>query len=184
MLLSTLSIRSLSKLLQSADDEVEQALEDLHAILDIPEDHAQPLHLHHPSFRDFLLDRKRCNDDNFWVNQPSAHERLASRCLELMSAPNGLRQDICNLSEPGMYRSEIDESRITASLPPELQYACRYWVDHLERSQCGIKDRGATHRFLETHLLHWIEAMSLIDETGLCVQLVVRLQSLVTVGFP
>ena len=182
-LLSTLSIWSLSKLLQSADDEVGQALEDLHTILNIPEDPAQPLRLHHPSFRDFLLNRKRCNDDSFWVDERSTHEKLVSYCLALMSAPDGLRQDICNLSEPGTRRSEIDESRITASLPPELQYACRYWVDHLERSRRGIEDRDATHRFLETHLLHWLEAMSLIDETGLCVRLVARLQSLVAVGF-
>ena len=184
VLLSTLSVRSLSKLLQSTDDEVGQTLEDLHAILNIPEDPVQPLRLHHPSFRDFLLDRKRCNDDNFWVDKRSTHEKLALRCLELMSAPHGLRQDICNLSEPGMRRSEIDESRITASLPPELQYACRYWADHLECSQRGIEDGDATHRFLEKHFLHWLEAMSLINETGLCVRLVARLQSLVAVCFP
>ncbi|KAK3208224.1 hypothetical protein GRF29_77g3825, partial [Pseudopithomyces chartarum] len=164
-LFSTLSVWSLSKLLQSADDEVGHALEDLHAILNIPEDPAQPLRLHHPSFHEFLLDRNRCNDDNFWVDERSTHEKLASRCLELMAAPHGLRQDICSLSEPGMRRSEMDESRITASLPPELQYACRYWVDHLERSQGSIEDGDATHRFLETHYLHWLEAMSLINET-------------------
>ncbi|KAF2866233.1 hypothetical protein BDV95DRAFT_599236 [Massariosphaeria phaeospora] len=55
----------LNKLLQSADEEVRQALADLHAILNIPVDLAQPLRLHHPSFRDFLLDKKRCDDDNF-----------------------------------------------------------------------------------------------------------------------
>lgn len=184
VLLSTLSVRSLSKLLQSTDDEVGRILEDLHAILNIPEDPTQPLRLHHPSFRDFLLDRKRCNDANFWVDERSIHEKLASRCLELMSAPHGLRQDICNLSDPGMRRSEMDESRITTSLLPELQYACRYWVDHLERSQRGIEDGDATHRFLEKHFLHWLEAMSLVNETGLCVRLVARLQSLVAVGFP
>jgi hypothetical protein len=80
-----------------------------------------------------------------------------------------------------MRRSEIDESRVTASLTPELRYGCHYWVDYLARSQRGIKDGDATHRFLEKHLLHWLEAMSLMNETGLCVQSVARLRALVTV---
>ncbi|KAF2866234.1 hypothetical protein BDV95DRAFT_672201 [Massariosphaeria phaeospora] len=97
-----------------------------------------------------------------------------------MSAPNGLRQNICNISGPGMLRREMDENRITACLPPELQYACRYWMDHLERSHGSIEDGDATHRFLEKHLLHWLEAMSLMHDTSLCVHLVARLRLLVT----
>lgn len=181
---SPLSALSLSNLLGVAHNEVRQALEDLHAILNIPEDLAQPLRLHHPSFRDFLLDKKRCDNDSFWVDERSTHEKLASRCLELMSASNGLRQNICNLSGPGMLTSEMDESKITASLPPELQYACRYWGDHLERSHGSIENGDATHSFLEKHLLHWLEAMSLLHETSRCVHLVARLRLLVTVGFP
>ncbi|KAF1978848.1 hypothetical protein BU23DRAFT_189014 [Bimuria novae-zelandiae CBS 107.79] len=58
VLLSTLSLRSLSKLLQCAGEEARQALEDLHAIINIPESPAQPLRLHHPSFRDEELMEK------------------------------------------------------------------------------------------------------------------------------
>jgi hypothetical protein len=92
------------------------------------------LRLHHPSFRDFLLDRNRCGDDNFWVDEKSTHKKLASCCLELMSAPSGLREDMCSLLKPGTLRSEVEEETVGSSLPPELQYACCYWVEHLERS--------------------------------------------------
>jgi hypothetical protein len=98
-----------------------------------------------------------------------------------MSAANGVQQDMCSLADPGILRNDIDESRITASLPAESQYACRYWVDHLERSGRGIEDRDATYYFLERHLLHWLEAISLINETGLCVRLIARLRLLVKV---
>ena len=179
VLFSPLSAQSLDQLLDVAEG-VGPTLEDLHAILDIPNNRSRPIRLHHPSFRDFLLDRKRCGDDRFYVDEKSTHKKLASCCLELMSASNGLRQDICNLLEPGVLRSEIDESKITASLPPELQYACRYWVDHLERGGRSIEDGDATHCFLEKHLLHWLEAMSLLNETSLCVRLVARLQALAT----
>jgi hypothetical protein len=185
LLLSPLSAPSLGTLLPFGDlvseDDVEDVLQGLHAILDIPESPDEPLRLHHPSFRDFLLNKNRCRDANFWVDEISTHEKLASRCLELMSAPNGLRQDMCSLSDPCTLRSEIEEEMVTSSLPPELQYACRYWVEHLERSQQGIADGDAVHVFLQTHLLHWLEAMSLMGETGHCVRLLARLQAKATV---
>jgi hypothetical protein len=180
VLFSPLSVQSLDQLLDVAEG-VRLTLEDLHAILDIPNNRSRPVRLHHPSFRDFLLDRKRCGDDRFYVDEKSTHEKLASRCLELMSAPSGLRQDMCNLSDPGVLRREINEETINRNLPPELQYACRYWVDHLERSGCSINDRDATHCFLKKHLLRWLEAMSLLNETSLCVRLLARLQALAMV---
>ncbi|KAJ6284330.1 hypothetical protein J3E71DRAFT_377930 [Bipolaris maydis] len=178
LLQSPLSTSSLAQLLRVPIEDVHRTLYELHSIVDVPQDPNWPVRLHHPSFRDFLLDRKRCNDDSFWVEESSTHERLASRCLELMSTPGGLQQDICNLSDPGVLRSEIDEETVYRNLPPELQYACRYWVDHLERSGRSIEDGDATHHFLEKHLLHWLEAMSLLNETSLCVRLLARLQAL------
>jgi hypothetical protein len=181
-LFSPLSVKALSSVLLFQKRLVDRILRDLHAILAIPTDNTQPLRLHHPSFRDFLLDRNRCSDA-FWVDKKLAHQHLARNCLQLMST-SSLRQDMCNLSDPGGLRRNIDEDTIEHNLQPELQYACRYWVDHLERSGRGIEDGDATHHFLERHLLHWLEAMSLVNETSRCVRLVARLQALATVGFP
>jgi hypothetical protein len=185
VLLSPLPALSLGRLLPFEDlvteDDVEDILQDLQAILDIPESPAEPLRLHHPSFRDFLLDRDRCRDANFWVEKKSMHEKLASRCLELMSALDGLQEDMCSLPGPGTLRSEINPGSISSSLPPELQYACRYWVEHIEHGQRSIADGDAVHAFLQTHLLHWLEAMSLMGESGQCVRLLTRLQVLVAV---
>ena len=61
-LLSPLSTQSLSKLLSSSQDDVDQTQDDLHAILNIPKDRSCPLHLHHPSFRDFLFESTRCKE--------------------------------------------------------------------------------------------------------------------------
>jgi hypothetical protein len=181
VLFSPLSACCLNALLQVAEEDVCQTLEDLHAILNIPDISTQPLRLHHPSFRDFLFSKERCGDDSLWVDERGAHEKLASRCLELMSAPSGLRQNMCSLSGPGTLRSEMQEETVASSLPPELQYACRYWVEHLERSQQSIADGDASHVFLQTHLLHWLEVMGLIGETSQCVRLLARLHTLVAV---
>ncbi|KAF2681097.1 hypothetical protein K458DRAFT_86250 [Lentithecium fluviatile CBS 122367] len=95
-----------------------------------------------------------------------------------MSGPDGLHQNICSLSGPGTMRDQINEGTITGHLSPELQYACRYWVSHLEESQQTIADGDATHLFLQKHFLHWFEAMSLIRESSQCVYLLNRLQTL------
>jgi hypothetical protein len=182
VLTSPLSVVSLGALLRVPRPRINQMLKDLHAILDIPDISTHPLRLHHPSFRDFLLSKDRCTDENFWVEEKGTHEKLASCCLELMSVNGGLRQDMCSLSQPGTLRDEISEETVADSLPPQLRYACRYWVEHVERSQQSIADGDAVHVFLQTHLLHWLEAMSLMGETGQCVRLLAGLQALIAVG--
>jgi hypothetical protein len=82
---SPLSANSLATLLHMPKQDVDQTLEDLHSILDIPEDQTCLLRLHHPSFRDFLLDEHRCSDPNFWVDERQAHRTLFS-CIYLLVA--------------------------------------------------------------------------------------------------
>jgi hypothetical protein len=83
VLLSPLSASLLSKLLHLLIKDINQTFEDLYTILDIPKDLTQLLRLHHPSFRDFLLNKDRCED--FWVDKTKAHQMLAAGCIQLMS---------------------------------------------------------------------------------------------------
>jgi len=175
---SPLPVSSLARLLSIPVEDVQRTLYELHSILDVPQDPARLVRLHHPSFRDFLLDKKRCNDKHFWVDEKSTHRKLASRCLELMSGESGLRQDMCSLVGPGVLRSEIDDGAVASSLPPELHYACRYWISHLKQSQQQIVDGDTTHLFLQKHLPHWLEAMSLIRESSSCIHLLDSLHAL------
>jgi hypothetical protein len=128
-LLSPLSTQSLSRLLSTPHDEVDQTVDDLHAILDIPKDPNQPLRIHHPSFRDFILNSDRCSDPNLWVDEKQAHQTLADNCIRLMSV--SLKQDICELGVSDMLTTNIERSQKEQHLSPELQYACLYWVEHL-----------------------------------------------------
>jgi hypothetical protein len=182
VLTSPLPVGSVSALLRVPKHKVDQMLKDLHAILDIPDDQSRPIRLHHPSFRDFLLDKARCGDNSFWVDERSTHEKLASCCLELMSGQSGLRRNMCSLVGPGALRSEIDDGAVASSLLLELQYACRYWITHLVQSQQHIIDKDTTHLFLQKHFLHWLEAMSLMRESSRCVHLLNSLQALAGVG--
>jgi hypothetical protein len=143
VLFSPLSADPLSRLLHV---DVDQTLEDLHSILDIPEDRTRPLRLHHPSFRDFLS-KDRCTESNFWVDEKQAHRTLADRCIRLMSA--ALKQDICGLDAPGILITDIERNQVEQCLPSDVQYACLYWVQHLQQSGSQLHNGDQVHQFLQ-----------------------------------
>jgi hypothetical protein len=181
VLKSPLSAVSLARLLQVPQEEIQCRLDSLHSVLSIPDSRNAPVRLLHLSFREFLVDPLKQGKSPFWVDEKRTHQKLASCCLELMSGSGGLRQNMCSLVGLGVLRSEIDEQIVATSLSPDLQYACRYWVDHLKQSQQYVVDRDTMHLFLQKHLLHWLEAMSLIGESNRCVHLLDSLQAIADV---
>jgi hypothetical protein len=179
VLLSPLSASSLSGLLHLPKKEIDQTFEDLHAILDIPKDPTYLLRLHHPSFRDFLLNKDRCRE--FWVDEKQAHQTLATSCIQLMSQT--LKKDACELHTPGYQATQVESSRIQECLPPEVQYACLYWVQHLQRSGSQAYDGEEAHRFLQAHLLHWLEALGWMGKTSEGIQEILSLEAHVLVSY-
>jgi hypothetical protein len=180
ILFSPLSTNSLETLLYVKIEEINQTLEDLYAILDIPKDRTSPLRLHHPSFRDFLLNIERCGDLNFWVDEKQSHQTLATNCIRLMS--NSLKQDICGVVAPGTLVTNVESSRVEQCLPPEVQYACLYWVQHLQKSGDQLYNDDQVHQFLLVHLLHWLEALSWMRKISEGILAITFLESIALVG--
>jgi hypothetical protein len=180
VLFSSLSPVSLATLLYIPRYTVDLTLDDMHSILEVPKDQGHQIRLHHPSFRDFLLDRQRCRDLRFWVDEEEANQALAESCMRLMS--DRLKRDICGLRAPGTLASEVESGRIEQCLPSELQYACQYWVRHLRGNQILLLDNGPVHAFLREHLLNWLEALSLTRKTSEGVQAITSLESMVIVS--
>jgi hypothetical protein len=179
MLLSPLSMYSLSTLLNIHKDDIEESLEDHHAILNVPKDPKSPIQLHHPSFRDFLLDKDRCG--NFWASEKEVNGQLAKQCIQLMST--SLKEDICNVKMPGIYTHEVEPSLIENHLTTEVQYACQYWIQHLQRSGSPqLQDNDYVHRFLQKHLLHWLEALSWMRKLSEGILGIISLEHTVTVS--
>ena len=179
VLLSPLSTSSLSRLSHLLREDIDRTFEDLYAILDIPEDPTRPLRLHHPSFRDFLLNKDRCRD--FWVDEKEAHQILAAGCIQLMSQT--LKKDICEMHAPGSQASQVESSWIEKRLPAEVQYACLYWVQHLQRSGSQAYDGEEAHRFLQAHLLHWLEALGWMGKISEGIQAILSLEAHVLVNY-
>ncbi|KAF2465020.1 uncharacterized protein BDR25DRAFT_346335 [Lindgomyces ingoldianus] len=128
-----LSINSLARLIGKAKEDISCRLDSLHSVLSIPNRDNVPIRLLHLSFREFLVDTSN-KESPFWVDKRERHEKLASHCIKLMSGPDSLRQNICGLL-PRTLKSKVDKGRITSYISPELQYACCYWVYHLQQSQ-------------------------------------------------
>jgi hypothetical protein len=180
ILSSPLSASSISRLLYITTQQVVQTLNDLHAILDIPEDQTCPLRLHHPSFRDFLLNKQRCYDQSFWVDERQAHRTLADNCIRLMS--NSLQQDVCGQQAPGTLVANVERSRIEQCLPPEVRYACLYWIEHLQKSDAQLHDNDQVHQFLQEHFLHWLEALGWMQKFSEAIRAISSLESIALVS--
>ena len=178
LIFSPLPALSLASLLNIRGESVFQTLDDLRSILDIPKDVSRPLRLLHPSFRDFLLNKDKCSK-HFYIDERELHQVLADGCIQLMSRT--LKKDICEMHAPGSQASQVKSSWIEKCLPPEVQYACLYWVQHLQRSGSQACDGEDAHRFLQTHLLHWLEALGWMGKTSAGIQAILSLEAHVKV---
>jgi hypothetical protein len=94
-----------------------------------------------------------------------AQRRMTHRLLDAMDST--LRRDMCSLQKPGV-RIQEAMGRIQGSCLPQMAYACEYWVEHLQagRHACSdvVADGGKVHGFFQKHLLHWLEAISLLQK--------------------
>jgi hypothetical protein len=181
ILLDTLSTTALAKLIAVSSTQMDGTLEPLYSVLDIPQDKASPVQLFHLSFRDFLLNKERC-PDQFWIDEKMAHSHLFVRCIKLLLEHQHLRKDMCNLRWPGALASEVEKSKVEQYLPLDIQYACRYWVYHLQRSNIDLYDESQVHIFLQKHFLHWLEALSLMGNLSDGIGMVRTLESILTVS--
>ncbi|KAL4902068.1 hypothetical protein BDW74DRAFT_187045 [Aspergillus multicolor] len=113
------------------------------------------------------------------------HELIFERLLDGMEAKLG--RDVYNLGDPGIHLNQI-----TVPDPDPLSglgYAATYWVDHLWQS-CQRNALGArateffsgqrrAHNFLRRHLLHWLEALSLMRQMRQAPVMLQRLQNII-----
>jgi hypothetical protein len=180
ILFDSLSATALAELLDVPELEVYRTLVRLHSILEVPENQDSLIRLLHPSFREFLLDKQRCKDPQFWVEEEEAHKDLAKRCLRFLS--KSLRRDICGLRVPGALTSEVEKSRVDRYLSVPVRYACRYWVGHIQQGSLDLCDNDQVYLFLQKHFLHWLEALSLMGNMSDGFIMVSALESMLIVS--
>jgi len=181
ILIEPLSAASLAKLLDVRLETINLRVRNLHSVLNIPQSKHHPIRLLHPSFRDFLLDKDRCTNLDFWVDEKQAHLILAESCLQLMSS--SLKRDICGQGAPGILVTNVESERVAQCVPSELQYACFYWVEHLRKSGTQLHENDQVHQFLKTHLLHWLEVLSWTRKISQGIDAITFLESIAIVSY-
>lgn len=187
VLFDVLSPQGLSALLLIPKDQIDLSLGSLHSGLNVPKNAIDPIRLLHPSFRDFLLNGKRCPDIDIRNDADEVHENLAQSCLQLISKE--LKRDICGLKLLGTEILDLQDLQIDLYLPKHRQYACHYRLVHLENISHGrlskmrlFQDDGPLHGFFKQDFLYWLEALGLTRRMSEGVLMITRLESLLDVS--
>jgi hypothetical protein len=116
----------------------------------------------HSSVIDFLRDKNRSGE--FYIDVSGRNRMLAGRCMTRMRA--SLTRDICRLNGPLKFNRDVEdvEERIRSNISGDVRYACEFWAQHLHGAPrddpellCEVRN------FMFQHLLHWLEAMSLLN---------------------
>ena len=174
---SPLSATTLREILGLPQDVIDNQLDLLHSVLDIPDSVDAPIRLFHLSFRDFLLNSEMAKDEStkpFWVDGEKTHKEMADQCLGLLK--RHLRYNMGGIMSPGTSLEEIPPAQRTRYLPKAAQYACVYWVEHLISAGTQISSSEDEYaQFLDIHLLHWIEALIYLDRTARSLPLIEKL---------
>jgi len=163
-----LSVRALSDLLGVSSISV--TIRSLHSLLLVPDPDRKedPVRVFHKSFPDFLTDPARCTDQRFFIEPSTHHREILLSCLKVMKAR--LKKNICQLDDH-VFLEEVEglSTRKATYIGDALEYACRFWTDHLASTATRTTSTShdieevdkAINEFFTTSLLFWIEVLSL-----------------------
>ena len=162
LVFNPLPMEGLSTLLRISDIHV--TLRPLHSVFLVPSNMTDPIRVFHKSFPDFLTDPTRCKDERFFINPLVHHQEILLSCLSLME--ERLKRNICDLDDYVSLAEVGDLStHCQAQIGDTLEYACQFWVKHLVEipsSGHNVEEvHKAVDKFFTTHLLFWIEVLSL-----------------------
>ena len=157
-----LTLRGVCALLNIDEEEAKWARDKLASVL--PTGSRSVIRVIHPSFLDFLTDRKRSKE--FFINIKAHNLSLARGILQQMNGK--LRMNMCKLSHQIVQNDKIPNltSRLEEYVPEELAYSCQFWPEHVEHALKQDPELLRLFReFCDKHILHWMEVMSLKAET-------------------
>ncbi|KAL6819959.1 hypothetical protein V8C40DRAFT_276463 [Trichoderma camerunense] len=127
-------------------ENVTRLLKYLSSVLDVPREASGQIYVLHASFRDFLSDPQRSSSLHFSIDYRKIHASLLQRCIDIMAIE--LRKNICRLREPGKRTKDISASDVDNHISQVLQYACKYWIYHLQQSNSHKDTRRYIHNLL------------------------------------
>ncbi|KAJ5735003.1 uncharacterized protein N7483_000128 [Penicillium malachiteum] len=101
-----LSTSALGALLTSPScNEIETLLSELGSVISMGNGQDSPIRLAQLSFKDFLVNNKRCIDKNHQVSKEERHSYLLKKCLTTLEET--LNQDICGFADYGILQEDV-----------------------------------------------------------------------------
>ena len=157
-----LDVATLAELLSMRPSTVEQICNLLRSVLEMK----GGLSFRHQSFVDFLLESDTAYPA-LHITAADGHQLLANQCLRVMKA--GLRFNICEIPSSYLLNDEFLKliPSIETRIPSQLQYASRYWADHLRHVSASGENMDLVRGVLKVQFLFWLEVVSLcgfVDE--------------------
>ncbi|KAG8857862.1 hypothetical protein FRB96_005581 [Tulasnella sp. 330] len=160
----------------------------------------RPIRFIHKSFQDYLTEESQ-SEHRFYLNPADMSRKMTVRCLTFP----GLKRNICHLN-PSLLNSEVDslsgsdigvgivpadddekdgvkglsgiERRVRHHVSAGLQYACEQWPNHITREDPESDKVGPLlEEFVQMHLLHWVEVLSLLGKTKELIESIELVQS-------
>ncbi|EMD32669.1 hypothetical protein CERSUDRAFT_99405 [Gelatoporia subvermispora B] len=146
-------------------------LKDLHSVIVYDEQNVQTGKIHplHSTFREFIVDKERCKNANFWIDTRLYHGRLAVSCLNFLN--DVLTRNICHLPDPTVHKEGVKDlaSHVRQHIPLHVQYACKYWATHLTGAEFSEELSQLLQKFCTEKLLFWLEALSMMNRLDLAI---------------
>ena len=162
LLVNPLPPSAIAELIGLEAEQVMMILTLVQSLLVLHDDPNQAVKPFHKSFPDFITDPSRCLNKRFYISPQSLHLQLAINCLKLMNS--SLEQNLLSLQDYAL-NSEVEDlpERVKDHISPTLEYACKFWHNHLS----GIReDTGdilhVLQYFLEKKFLAWLEVVSVL----------------------
>ena len=147
-----LSCSVIDALLEPQDMSSWESVSRLGCVLHVSE--TEPIRILHPSFHDYLSER--CEDKPWSINLERHNKDLALRCIKLLDKE--LRENICDMTLPYLSQKK--------TIPEAISYACKFWIEHICLIPTVDDDNddlfSTIYNFLDKHLLHWMEAMTIL----------------------
>jgi hypothetical protein len=176
-----LTALALSELLDMDGITLKNLLATLSSVLVIPavtsdQDAIRPFH---QSFIDFILRHGNDVHHKLAMDSAVADGHVAGYCFGLLNKT--LRYNICGIDDPSLFNDEISDFNILVShhISLALRYASLFWAvhwaSHMSKSRsASVSNVSQTEAmttllpsglrdFCDSHLLHWIEVLSLLE---------------------
>ncbi|KIL56410.1 hypothetical protein M378DRAFT_17102 [Amanita muscaria Koide BX008] len=164
-----LPIITLAHLIGIDVEEIRAVLVNLRSVILLGDDDIP--WIYHKSFPDYITDSKLCQDIKLCIDPMMRQMQITICCFQIMD--KHLKRNILGLGDPARFMSNEDglkadgitDEQIQETIPRQLQYACAYWVNHLEVA--NMEDEALMNgleRFACEHMLYWLEVLSLIGK--------------------